>query len=111
MVRLNKEGKIDDEDKANILLCSLPRSCDHLATTLTYQKDTVNLDVTIATLSPHPQMRPSVEEGTQGHGLYVMGVNIVSGTRVKEVLERRGQNSRIRRKKLGVIVANILDNG
>ena len=36
--------KIDDEDSASILLCSLPGSHEHLVTTLTYGKEDVKLD-------------------------------------------------------------------
>jgi hypothetical protein len=37
--------KIDDKDKVIILLCSFPGSYDHLVATLTYEKDSINIDV------------------------------------------------------------------
>ena len=38
------DEKIDDEDKAIILLCSLPGFYEHLVTTLTYGKEDVKVD-------------------------------------------------------------------
>lgn len=63
--------KINDEDKTIILLCSLLGSYDQFVTTLTYEKDTLSLDVIIFTLMSHSQRRQSIEEGTLGYGLYV----------------------------------------
>ena len=39
--------KIDEEDRAIILLCSLPGSYEHLVTTLTYGKEDVKVDVKV----------------------------------------------------------------
>lgn len=87
--------KIDDVDMAVIFLCSLPSSYDHLVTTLTYKKDTINLDVITSTLFSHSQRRKCVEEGNRGgDGLYVKGLKIVGEIRVKEVLERSGIDPR-----------------
>lgn len=74
--------KIDDVDMAVIFLCSLPSSYDHLVTTLTYKKDTINLDVITSTLFSHSQRRKCVEEGNQGgNGLYAKGLKIVGEIR------------------------------
>jgi cell division cycle protein 20 (cofactor of APC complex) len=35
--------KINDEDKAIIILCSLPRSYEHLVTTLMYGKEDIKV--------------------------------------------------------------------
>lgn len=63
--------KIDGEDKEIILLFSLSGFYGHLVTTLTYKKHTINLNVITTVLLSHSQRRLSVEEGTQGDGLYV----------------------------------------
>ena len=48
----NVEVKVDDEDKAIILLCSLPPSYEHVVTTLTYGKETIKIeDITVALLA------------------------------------------------------------
>ena len=51
------DEKIDDEDKAIILLCSLPGSYEHLVTTLTYGKEDINVDEIITALLGHEQKR------------------------------------------------------
>jgi len=38
------EVKLEEEDKALLLLSSLPSSYDHLATTIMYGKDTLELE-------------------------------------------------------------------
>jgi cell division cycle protein 20 (cofactor of APC complex) len=45
--------KIEDEDMAIVLLCSLPDSYDHLVTTLTYGKEKVQVDDVVAALLFH----------------------------------------------------------
>ena len=47
------DEKIDDEDKAIILLCSLPGSYEHLVTTLSYGKEDVNVDEIVTALLGH----------------------------------------------------------
>jgi hypothetical protein len=39
LVKMDVE--VDDEDKAIVLLCSLPESYEHVVTTLTYGKETI----------------------------------------------------------------------
>lgn len=63
--------KIEDEDKALILLSSLPYEYEHLVTTLLYGKDTIELeDVTATLLSDEIRKRPSGDE-SQADGLVV----------------------------------------
>ena len=49
--------KIDDEDRAIILLCSLSGSYEHLVTTLTYGKEDVKVDEIFTALLDHEQRR------------------------------------------------------
>ncbi|KAK4431088.1 Retrovirus-related Pol polyprotein from transposon TNT 1-94 [Sesamum alatum] len=42
---------IEDEDRAMILLCSLPFSYEHLVTTLTYGKETIKVDEITANIN------------------------------------------------------------
>ena len=56
--------KIDEEDKALLLLTSLPDSYDTLVTTLLYGKDTVSLEQVQSSLVSHcTQKRSSFEDG------------------------------------------------
>ena len=50
-------AKIEEEDKAILLLVSLPSSYEHLRTTLMYEKDTLGLDEVVAALISHESMR------------------------------------------------------
>ena len=58
--------KIEDEDMAIVLLCSLPDSYDHLVTTLTYGKEKVQVDDVVSTLLSHEQRKKnnSLEESS-----------------------------------------------
>jgi hypothetical protein len=67
--------KFEDEDKALMLLNSLPTSStyENLVTTLTWGKETLELeDVTGALLAFH-QMKKNIDENSQGEGLVVKG--------------------------------------
>ena len=66
--------KIDDEDRAIILLCSLPASYEHLVTTLTYGKEDVKVDEIIAALLAHEQRRKNnASEEPSGSAFTVRG--------------------------------------
>ena len=54
--------KIDDEDRAIILLCLLSRSYEHLVTTLTYGKEDIKVEDIVATLLAHDQRRKIMQQ-------------------------------------------------
>ncbi|GFY80950.1 hypothetical protein Acr_01g0007590 [Actinidia rufa] len=58
------DAKIEEEDKALLLLTSLPNSYDILATTLLYEKDTVSLEQVQSVLVSHcTKKRSSFKDG------------------------------------------------
>ena len=60
---LTVDIKIDEEDKAFILLSSLPQSYDHVVTTMLYGKETLILEEVTSTLfSNEIRKRPNQEE-------------------------------------------------
>lgn len=67
--------KVDDEDQALIMLCSLPSSYEHFITTLLYRKDSISMkDVKASLHSRELRKRVSVEEGdSQVEGLVARG--------------------------------------
>ncbi|KAE8693888.1 putative pentatricopeptide repeat-containing protein [Hibiscus syriacus] len=66
--------KIEDEDRAMILLCSLPSSYEHMVTTLTYGKETINVEEITAALLAHNQRKQiTAGESSQADSLYVKG--------------------------------------
>ncbi|KAE8684024.1 hypothetical protein F3Y22_tig00111160pilonHSYRG00030 [Hibiscus syriacus] len=65
--------KIEDEDRAMILLCSLPSSYEHMVTTLTYGKETINVEEITAALLAHNQRKQNAGESSQADSLYVKG--------------------------------------
>ena len=54
--------KINEKDKALILLSSLSESYDHIVTTMLYGKETLILEVTSTLLSNEIRKRPNQEE-------------------------------------------------
>ena len=58
LVRL--EVMIEDEGKTCIMLCSLPSSYEYLVTTLTYEKDSIDLEAIQIALMSHSQQRQNV---------------------------------------------------
>ena len=70
---LTVDVKIDDEDKALILLSSLSQSHDHIVTIILYGKETLILEeVTSTLLSNEIRKRPNQVE-QEGSGLVAMG--------------------------------------
>ena len=68
---LNLDVKLEDEDKALLLLTSLPPSYEHLVTTMIYGKETLDLEEVTGTLiSNEIRRRPSPGTDT-GEGLMV----------------------------------------
>ncbi|GFZ18499.1 hypothetical protein Acr_27g0002380 [Actinidia rufa] len=54
--------KVEEENKAVIMLVSLSPTYEHLSTTLMYRKDTLRIDETVATLLSHKSMRKKETE-------------------------------------------------
>ncbi|KAI4379525.1 hypothetical protein MLD38_005807 [Melastoma candidum] len=72
----NIEVKIEEEDKAMILCCSLPSSLEHFVDTLLYGKTTITLsEVVNAMLSKDERMKATVVE-EYGQGLVARGRNM-----------------------------------
>ena len=70
---LGKVGvKIDEEDRAIILLCLLPGSYEHLVTTLTYGKEDVKVDEIVTVLLGHEQRRKNNLSEDHSGGAYVV---------------------------------------
>ncbi|KAE8655753.1 Retrovirus-related Pol polyprotein from transposon TNT 1-94 [Hibiscus syriacus] len=65
--------KIEDEDRAMILLCSLPPSYEHMVTTLTYEKETINVEEITVALLAHNQRKQNTGESSQADSLYIKG--------------------------------------
>ena len=66
--------KIDEEDRAIILLCSLSGSYEHLITTLTYGKEDVKVDEIFIALLGHEQRRKNnLSENPSGGAFVVRG--------------------------------------
>jgi len=64
--------KIEDEDRAIILLCSLASSYEHTVTTLTYGKKTIKVEEITAVLLAHNQRKQNAgKSSSQGDSLYI----------------------------------------
>ena len=60
---LTVDVKIDEEDKVLILLNSLPESCDHIVTTMLYDKENLILEEVMLTLLTNEiKKRPNQEK-------------------------------------------------
>ena len=68
------EVTIDDEDTVIILLCSLPRSYEHLVTTPSYGKEAVKVDDILVALFAHEQRRKNnAGESSSGDAFFMKG--------------------------------------
>jgi len=88
--------KVEDNDKACILLCSLSSSYKHLVTTLTYVKDSISLETIQATLMSHSQWR---QNAAGGEDLYVKEKKEHGRTQGKSFGGRMRKNSKSREHK------------
>jgi len=85
--------KIEDEDRAIILLCSLPSSYEHIVTTLTYGKETIKVEEIVAALLAHYQRKQNAGESySQGDSLYIKGGQDVEGSKRRMVLKNEISN-------------------
>jgi hypothetical protein len=67
---------IDDEDKAIILLCSLPPSYESTVMTLTFGKESIKIEeITAALLAQEKRRKNNAVEEPQAIGLLVKGEN------------------------------------
>jgi hypothetical protein len=85
--------KIDDEDKALLLLVSLPPSYEHLVITLTHGKTTINNEEVTAALLGHElrKQKNATEESTQGLGLAVKGYQLRKGQEAEKKKKKKVQ--------------------
>ncbi|KAE8721509.1 hypothetical protein F3Y22_tig00015910pilonHSYRG00102 [Hibiscus syriacus] len=91
--------KIEDEDRAMILLCSLPPSYEHMVTTLTYGKETINVEEITAALLAHNQRKQNAGESSQADSLYVKGNRDCGRKPEKAGSGKRNSRSKSRDKK------------
>jgi hypothetical protein len=91
--------KFEDEDKALILLNSLPTSStyENLVITLTWGKETLELENVIGALLAFHQRKKNIDENSQGEGLIVNG-NYKCG-RSSNKGDSKGKNSRSKSRK------------
>ena len=78
----------ENEDKALLLLASLPTSFDHLVTTLMYGKETIVLEEVTSALLSHIKMKQD-GDGSQANGLIV---KFESSNRGRSKSRRRNSN-------------------
>ena len=86
--------KIEDEDKALLLLVSLPPSYEHLVITLTHGKTTVNNEEITAALLGHElrkQKNAAERDSTQGLGLAVKGYQLRKGQEAEKKKKKKVQ--------------------
>jgi hypothetical protein len=81
--------KIDDEDKAIILLCSLPPSYEQRIMTLTFGKGSIKIeDITIVLLAQEQRRKNNAVEEPQAIGLLVKGESVKKKVEVKSKKEK-----------------------
>ncbi|CAA0822792.1 Uncharacterized mitochondrial protein AtMg00810 [Striga hermonthica] len=94
--------KMEDEDKAMILLCSLPSSYEHMVTTLTYGKEMIKTEeITSALLAHNQRKQKSGESSSQSDSLYVKGNQDRGRRQVRDNSGNRNFRSKSRDKSKG----------
>src|SRR6266542_6061568 len=85
------EVTVEDEDRAIILLCSLPGSYEHLVTTLTYGKENIKMEDIVAALLAHDQRKKNNATGEfSGDALHVRGDHGSDEKRGKKKKKKKG---------------------
>ncbi|KAL0440383.1 UNVERIFIED_CONTAM: Retrovirus-related Pol polyprotein from transposon TNT 1-94 [Sesamum latifolium] len=84
----------EDEDRAMIMLCSLPFSYEHIMTTLTYGKEIIKVDEITSVLLAHNQRKQNAGESSHGDSLYVKGNQDRGWKLEKEADEKRDDSSK-----------------
>jgi hypothetical protein len=97
--------KFEDEDKALILLNSLPTSStyENLVTTLTLGKETLKLEDVTGVLLAFHRRKKNIDENSQGEGLVVKG-NHERG-RSNNRGDSKGKNSRSKSRRRRISIA------
>jgi transposase InsO family protein len=84
--------KFEDEDKAMMLLTSLPTSYEHLVTTLLYGKETLELEEVSGALLDHYQRKHKDSAESSGEGLVVKGYQDRARKKDKDDKSARGRS-------------------
>jgi hypothetical protein len=84
--------KFEDEDKAMMLLTSLPASYEHLVTTLLYGKETLELEEVSGALLDHYQWKHKDSAESSGEGLVVKGYQDCGRKKDKDDKSARGRS-------------------
>uniref|UniRef100_A0A2N9J203 Integrase catalytic domain-containing protein n=1 Tax=Fagus sylvatica TaxID=28930 RepID=A0A2N9J203_FAGSY len=84
--------KFEDEDKAMMLLTSLPASYEHLVTTLLYGKETLELEEVSGALLDHYQRKHKDSAESSGEGLVVKGYQDRGRKKDKDEKSARGRS-------------------
>jgi transposase InsO family protein len=84
--------KFEDEDKAMMLLTSLPTSYEHLVTTLLYGKETLELEEVSGALLDHYQRKHKDSAESSGEGLVVKGYQDRGRKKDKDDKSARGRS-------------------
>uniref|UniRef100_A0A2N9G8M7 CCHC-type domain-containing protein n=1 Tax=Fagus sylvatica TaxID=28930 RepID=A0A2N9G8M7_FAGSY len=84
--------KFEDEDKAMMLLTSLPASYEHLVTTLLYGKETLELEEVSGALLDHYQRKYKDSVESSGEGLVVKGYQDRGRKKDKDDKSARGRS-------------------
>uniref|UniRef100_A0A2N9FEH3 CCHC-type domain-containing protein n=1 Tax=Fagus sylvatica TaxID=28930 RepID=A0A2N9FEH3_FAGSY len=84
--------KFEDEDKAMMLLTSLPASYEHMVTTLLYGKETLELEEVSEALLDHYQWKYKDSAESSGEGLVVKGYQDRGRKKDKDDKSARGRS-------------------